>query len=119
MHLVKIDVIHLQAAQAGLDLRHDMPAGEADLIRPDRLAHKNISVETNFRRDNQIFSPLADNSPEDLLRRARRINVRGVEEIAANLDEPVENFSRGFFIGLTSKRHASEAKFRNFEPGTT
>src|SRR5271169_3912381 len=119
MHLVKIDVVHLQPAQTRLDFRHDMPAREADLIRTHRLADKNIRVEADFGRDNQVFSPLAENSSEDFFRRAGRINVRGVEEIAANFNESVENFSRSFFVCLSSKRHASKTKFRNFQPGST
>src|SRR5258708_35682691 len=119
MHLVKIDVVHLQAAQTGLDFRDDMPAREADLIRRDRLAHENIRVEADFRRHNQIFSPLSENSAENFFRRARRINVGGIEEIAADIYKAVENFSRSFFVCFTSKRHASKTKFRNLEPGTT
>src|SRR5277367_5333432 len=107
MHLVKIDVVHLQSAQALLDFRHDMAAREADLIRRDRLAHENIRVEADFRRDNQIFAALAENSTENFLRRASCVNVRGVEEITADFNKPVENFSRSFFVSLTSKRHAS------------
>ncbi len=89
MHLVKVDVIHFQAAQAGLDFRHDMPTGEADLIGRDRLAHENVRVEADFGRDNQVFSTLAENTSENLLRRAGRINVGGVQEIAANLNKPI------------------------------
>src|SRR3984957_11562509 len=118
MHLVKIDVIHLQPAQTRLDFRHDMPARESDLIRPHRLADKNVRVEANFCSDDQIFSPLAKNSPENFLRRTCRINVRSVKEIAANLDKPIENFSCSFFVCFSSKRHASKAKLGNFEPST-
>ena len=109
MHLVKIDVIHFQAAQAGLDFRHDMPAREADLIGRDRLAHENIRVKADFGRDNQIFSTFTENSSENFLRRAGRINVRGVQKIAANLNKPIENFSGSFFVCFTSKRHATKA----------
>ena len=119
MHLVEIDVVHLEPAQTGLDLGHDMAARQADLIGRDGFAHENIGVEADFGRDYQIFSPLAENSSKDFLRRARRINIGGIEKISADLDEPVENFCRGFFVSLTSKRHASKAKLRNFEPGTT
>src|ERR1700723_1756932 len=110
MHLVKIDVIHLHPARTRLDFRHDMAARESDLIRPHRLADKNIRVEANFCGDDQIFSPLAENSPENFLRRTCRINVRRIEEIAANLNESVENFSCSFFVCLSSKRHTSKAK---------
>src|SRR5271163_3529221 len=119
MHLVKIDVVHFQPAQARLYFRHDMPAGEADLIRHDRFAHENIRVEADFCRDDQIFSPLAENSSENFFRSARRINIGGVEKISANLNESVENFSCSFFVCLSSKRHASKAKFRNLETSAT
>ncbi len=89
------------------------------MIRRDGLAHENIRVEANFSRHNQIFSPLTENSAENFFGRARRINIRSIKEIAADLDKPVENFSRSFFVCFTSKRHASKAKFRNLEPGTT
>src|ERR1700678_3459701 len=118
MHLVQIDVIHLQAAQAGLDLRHDMPAREADLIGRDGLAHENISVEADFGGDDQIFAPIAENAPENFFRRARRINIGGIEEIATDFNESIENFSRSFFFCFTSKRHASKTKLGNFESST-
>ena len=118
MHLVEIDVIHFQPPQTGFDFRHDMPARESNLIRRHRLAHENIRVEPNFCRDNQIFSPRADDSPENFLRRARRVDVRGVEEITPDLDKPVENFSRCGFICFASKRHAAKAKFRYFQSRT-
>jgi len=96
-----------------------MPARKADLIGRDGFAHENIGVEADFSCDYQIFSPLAENTSENFLRRARRINVGGIEKISTDLDEAVENFCCSFFVSLTSKRHASEAKLRNFEPGTT
>src|SRR5271169_2049397 len=118
MHLVKIDVVHLEAAQAGLDLRHDMPAREADLIGRDGLAHENICVEADFCRDDQISAAIAENPPEKFFRRARRLNIRGIEEIAADFNEPIENFCRRFFVCFSSKRHASKTKFGNFESST-
>ena len=96
-----------------------MAAREADLIRSHRLADKNIRVEANFCGDDQIFPPLAKNSPENFLGRTCRINVRRVKEIAADFDKSIENFPRSFFVCFSSKRHASKAKLGNFEPSTT
>src|ERR1700685_3506029 len=115
MHLVQIDVVHLQAAQAFLDFRHDMPAREADLIGRNGFAHENIGVEADFCGDDQIFTPIAENAPENFFRRTRRINIGGIEEIAAYFYESIENFSCCFFVCFSSKRHASKTKLGNFE----
>src|SRR5713101_3523892 len=115
MHLVEIDVIHFEAAKTRFDFRHDVPAGEAYLIRRDRLADERICIEANFRCDYEVFSTLADNSSEDFLRRADRINISGIKKIAADLDIAIEDFAGGGFICLAAKGHASEAQFRNFE----
>src|ERR1700691_598109 len=118
MHLVQIDVIHLEAAPAFLDFRHDMPAREADLIGRNGFDHENIGVEADFCGDDQIFTPIAEDAPENFFRRTRRINIGGIEEIATDFNESIENFSRSFFVCFTSKRHASKKKLENFEPNT-
>src|SRR5215469_13543798 len=117
MHLVEIDVVGLQSAQARLDFRHDVPAREAYLIWPNRLAHKNVGVEAHLGGDDEILSPLANYLSENFLRRAGRIDVGSVDKITADFDKTIENCFCNFFFGFSSKRHGSETKLRNLEPG--
>src|SRR5258708_38059366 len=95
-----------------------MPAGEANLIRRHRLADESIGVEADFGRNDQVFSPLSQNAAENFLRRARSINICGIEKIAADLDKAIEDFARRCFVGLAPKCHTSEAKLRNLQSST-
>jgi hypothetical protein len=68
MDLVEIDVIELEAAQAVLDLRHDMPARQAPFVGTDLAAGEDLGVEAHFGRDDEVVAAMMlEYAPEDLL----------------------------------------------------
>src|SRR5208282_209372 len=117
MHLVQIDVIGLQAAQAALNFRHDMAARQSDVVGRDRFPHENVGVKSYFRREYQRLAPILDYAAGNFLRSAGRVNVSRIEEISAQLDVAVDDFACIGFIGLASERHTSKTQLRDLESG--
>ncbi len=81
--LIKVDVVHLQALQAGVYGVHDVSARGADIVAA--LADAAI----DFRGDDQVFAgdvEILKGLAEDSFALAAGVDVGGVEEIDAGVD---------------------------------
>src|SRR5579885_248808 len=109
MTLVQVDIIRLQAAQASFHFRQDMPARQADVVRGNGLAKKDIRVEADFGREDHRLTAILDDAAGNFFGSAGCIDVGGIEKVAAEVDKAIDNFPRGSLVGLASERHATEA----------
>ena len=106
VHLVEIDPLDPEALQRRLERRRQVLARQPDVVGP--RAHREPRLGGNhhlrrFRRPG--FEPPPDNG----LRRAGRIDVGGVEEIASGRRIGVHDGKRRRFVRLGPERHRSEA----------
>ena len=85
--LIEIDVIEAEAAQAGVNLVHDVHAREAHAIGLRTHAH------AHFGSDHQIFArqpELRERFPDDLLGLAFGIDIGRIDEIDAGVERGLD-----------------------------
>ena len=120
VHLVEVDDVGLQAAEAFFAGADDVVAREADVVRAG--AHRAGAL----RREDQAVAvaALAHPATDDLLgaadgleRAAERIDVGGVEEVDAALDGAVEDGERRLLVALIAEGHRAEAERRDLQAG--
>jgi hypothetical protein len=91
--LVEVDVVQLQTLQAGVDGRHDVAAGQADLV------HSGSGPAADLGRDDDLVArPLerGERRADMPLRFSLRIDVRRVDEVHAGVERrPDERLGLG------------------------
>ncbi len=111
VHLVQIDRVDPQAAQAGVEGPGEVTSGQPDLIGT------RTGREASLRRQHDVIAnlwqPFGQPTTDDLLRAAVAVHVRSVDQVAADLDEPVELGVGGLLVGLGPERHRSERQRRH------
>src|SRR5262249_4333136 len=115
-------IIHAEPSQAGIDLVQDRLARQAGAVRIV-LAH----LGADLGRDHQLLAlaEILDRAAEDLLAGAERIDVRGVEEVDAELERLLDEGATVVLVehpgtpGLGAVGHAAEADPRDPESGAT
>jgi len=123
MDLVEIDIIGAQAVQAVVDLGKDGAARQAGTVG----AGPHARIDLGRQHDLLAPSEILDGAADDLLRRAVRIDIGGIEEGDAKFDRLAQQrpalvlwecpgmiAAVGFAIG-----HAAQANARNFQTGRT
>ena len=120
VHLVEVDVIGLQAAQAGVARVADVARREAAVVGP--LGHRAVDL----RREHDLLAPasaLREPAADDRLGRARTlvaaVAVGGVEEVDAVLERAVHDDAR---VGLARQRpevHGAETQLAHPQRGTS
>src|SRR6056297_2758799 len=122
VHLVKVDVVGLQACQAGLAVLADLVGAEAGTVavrfRPVSLAlHRAVDLG---REDDRLAPPAALGEPaaDDLLRGAGlpapAVHVGGIEEVDAELQRAVHDVEAVFLGGVPAEVHGAEAEIADF-----
>src|SRR6202008_656713 len=89
---IEIDVIGLEAPQRALAGRDDRLAA-----RSAAIGISPVEIAAELRGDHEAIAPrgmASDMIADDLLRVAFRVEVRGVDEVAATLDEAIDNSLR-------------------------
>src|SRR5258705_1607444 len=89
---IEIDVVGLEAAQRILAGRDNVLAARSTAVGVSR-----IEVAAELRRDDEAVAPggvASEMIADDLLGVAFRVEVRGVDEVAAKLDEAVDDSLR-------------------------
>ena len=104
-------MVDAEPAQRGVERAPQVAAGEADVVGPvpgreAALGGEHDPVADVGRAGRQ---PAAD----DLLRGAAGVDVGGVDEGAAGLDERVELRVRALLVGLVAERHRAERVARH------
>jgi hypothetical protein len=85
-------------------------AREADIVRS--FSHR----EADLRGEDDVVSDAFQGHACDLLRDAVRVDVGGVHEVAAGLEETADDLPRGLFVGFLSEGHAPEAQLGDHQP---
>ena len=118
VHLVEVDVVGLQPAQAGVAGPPDVQRREPPLVRP--VAH--VAVE--LRGEHRLLTPstaLGEPAADDLLGRATplgaAVDVGRVEEVDSGLQGRVHDGKRGRLIGLGPEIHGAQADAADAEAG--
>jgi hypothetical protein len=119
VHVVQVDVVGAEAAEAVLAGAHEEMPRRANIVR--RRAHR----EGRLGRDQQITAAAGDRRPEDLLGSPARIGIRGVEERRAGVDTDVHQplrlghiraAPRSVELAAAAERRRSEAQHRHAQP---
>ena len=113
MALVEVDVIHAQAAQAGVALLHDVLAREAAVVGP--LAHG----EENLRRQHvRVAREVLERPADQLFSPAPAVLIGRVEEVDAQVVGPVDAGDGGpVFHRATVGQPAPQADRAHAHPG--
>jgi hypothetical protein len=120
--LVQVDVVGPETREAVVDLGHDRLAGQAAPVGP-----AGVHVPVDLRGDDDLVAAgvLLQRLPDDLLARPGGVDVRGVEEVDAELDglldqRPAVLLAEGPRMAASvgfAERHAAEADAGHVEAG--
>src|SRR5262249_1388241 len=111
MHLVEVDVVRLEPSQALVARTADVERGEPLVVRS--LAHAALDLG---RQDDLLAPPAALLEPatDDLLghalTRLPAVDVRGVEEVEAQLERMVHDGEAVRLAGVRTEVHGAEAE---------
>ena len=98
VHLVEVDPVRAEPAQAALDRLHDPTPRVAALVRV--VAHDAVEL----RREHDVVAPAARQSlADDLLRLARGVDVRGVDEVDPRVERAVDDANRLLVVGVAPR----------------
>ena len=94
MDLIQVDIVRLQAPQAGLDLLEDRRAGEPLSVRP--LSHP----APDLGRQDHPVAPAVQGLADDLLAAAAAVDVRGVQKVDPRVERAVDHTQGEGLVGL-------------------
>jgi hypothetical protein len=110
MHLIEINMIGLQAAEADFDLLEDMFSRQAGIVGSLTSWEENLGVEDDL---SAVF-PAFDPGTEYCLRLTFIVCVGGIEKITATLDKAICYRMCGWFFSTPSKSLTAQTDFRDF-----
>ncbi len=115
VHLVEVDPVRVQAAEARLDLLHDPAARVAAPVRA--LAHPAVEL----RREHDLVAPPRERLPDDLLVLAGRVDVRRVDDVDPGVQCCVDDPDALGVVGVPprAEHHRAEAQLADLDPGST
>ena len=123
VHLVQVEVVGVEAAQAGLTRVPDVPGGETTFVGP--VPHLAI----HFAGQDDLLAPaaaLGQPAADDPLRVSctgpvgpATVAVGRVEEVDAVLEGTVHNRPAVLFRGLGTEVHGSQAQAAHLQSSTT
>ena len=82
---IDVDAIGLQALQTALNFAHDVVAGQTGVVRT------RANFGEDLARDYHVVAPPLERSTENLLGAAEPIEVRAVDEVAAQFQRTVHD----------------------------
>ena len=110
VELVEVDVVGLEAAEAGFALLDDVAAAVAAGVGVFRI-HGAVHLG---REDDLVATTVPlERLARDLLALAEGVDVGGVEEVDAGVEGAVDNRVRLFGLGTPAEHHAAEAEARD------
>ena len=114
VHLVQVDVLSPQPAEAVFHLGHDPPPRVAAHVGV--LAHRTMRLGGKHHVVAAALQSLAD----DLLRLSRRVHIRGVDEVDAGVQRGMDDPDALGVVGITprTEHHRAEAVRAHLDPGT-
>ena len=113
VHLVEVDPVGAQPAQAVLDLPDDPAPRVAAPVGP--LPHR----EVDLRGEHHVVAPAAQGLADDLLRLAGRVHVGGVHEIDSAVECRVDDPGAVVVVGVADRaeHHGAEAVDADLDAG--
>src|SRR5262249_17035045 len=119
MHLVEIDVVGLEAAQALVAGPPDVQGRQAIVVRS--LAHAAVDLgrqDDALATSTALRQPAADDLLGDALARLPAVDVGRVEEVDAELEGPVHDGAAVGFAGEWTEVHRAQAETAHLHTGT-
>src|SRR5205823_1944948 len=117
VHLVEVDAVGLQAAEALVARAPDVVRGEPRVVRP--LAHRGIDLggeDDRLAAAAALREPAADDLLGDALAAAPAVDVRRVEEVDAGLARAVHEREAFALAGERAEVHGPEAEAADAQP---
>src|SRR4029077_7238066 len=119
VHLVEIDVVGLEAAQALVAGPTDVQRGRASVVRSLAQAAVDLRRQHDaLATAAALCKPAADDLLGDALARLPAVDVRRVEEVDAQLEGPVHDGAAVGFVGEGTEVHRAEAETAHLHTGT-
>ena len=112
MHLVQVDVVRTEPAEAGPYGVEDVLAGQTTVVRPGAHLAERLCGD-----DVVVTAPGLQPAAEDLLGPAVSVDVGGVDEGAARVGEGVQDLVTRLLAGLRAEHHRAQAQFAHLETG--
>jgi hypothetical protein len=116
VHVVQVDVVGLQVAEAVLALLDDVAAAHAAAVGVIRVGR-----EEDLRRDDEpvAVAALLHHLADDRLATSwcAAVNVRGVEEVQAGVERRVQDLGRLILRGPVAEHPAADAEWADFDAG--
>ena len=106
MRLVEVDRLDPEPPQRGIQRVAEVPARETDVV--GAVAHRKAPLGREHDLAAYLRRLLGEPAPDDLLRGAVAVDVGGVDQGAARLEEGVELRVRYALVGLGAERHRAE-----------
>ena len=113
VHLVEVDPIGAQPAQAVLDFADDPAPRVAALVAV--LAHRRMELGGQYH----VVAPAGERLGHDLLGLARRVHVGGVDEVHARVERGVDDADAVVVVGVAPgpEHHRPEAEMADLDAG--
>jgi hypothetical protein len=112
--LVQVDVVGLQAAEAVLTGLHDVEAGVPPGVG---VGVVHLAVDLGRQKHPVPLAALLERHAGHRFRLAAPVHVRGVDEVAAGVEEPVDHPARLVLLGLPPEGHHAQAPDAHLRPG--
>ena len=114
VHLVEVDPVGAEAAEARVDLLHDPAARVALLVRA--VAHAAVELRG---QDDAVAAAARERLADYLLRLAARVDVRGVDEVDPRVERPVDDADRLVVVRVApgAEHHRAEAERADADAG--
>ena len=108
VHLVEVDGVHAEPLQRRVERAGEVPGGGAAGV--GRRLEREPPLGGEDDPVGHVAGSVGEPAPDDLLGDPGGVDVGGVDEGAARLDEPVELRVRPVLVGLVAERHRAEAE---------
>ena len=104
MHLVEVDPFGAEPPEGRLDGPGQVSAVGAPIVGSLPHGHPALGGE------HDPFTPGTQGAPGDLFGHSPLVDVRGVDEVAAYVQERVHQRRTGLLVRLVAKRHGAQAQ---------
>jgi hypothetical protein len=109
VHLVQIDVIGLQSAQAFLAGAAEVIGGEITLVGPCVHAAVDLSSDDDFLAPAALREPAPDDLFGDAFAQLPAVDIGGVEKVEAEFEGMIHDGECILFGGVRAEVHSAQA----------
>ena len=117
--VIEIDLVDAQALERSVDrLSHVLGRAVDPADRRYVAGDHAVEVALHLGRDHVLIALPLDRAPDQLLVGERPVDLRGVDEVDAELERALDGRDRLLLVGLAVERghaHAAESELRDFQ----